>query len=834
MATWGAGVFAGPLWVSVEPSEDKKRRASVSDPATQFDLEVLKQRGIDPEVAEFFSHKPRFTQGVHRVTLWVNGVSRGTVDARFDTEGQLCFNQRLLDQSNLKLPDQQRSQTTIDASRCLDFILAFPQTEIDLRPGREEVALVVHTEALRPLSEDPGAFHRGGTAGLLNYQLIGLQNQSGDRSSDYTSADTELGFNSGDWLVRSRQMFTAQDGAGNFQTLYTFAQKTFVSHKSMLQVGQINIGNSVFPGTAISGLQVLPDSALQGPARGGATVEGIAQSQARVEVRQSGVLIHTTLVPAGPFRLANIQLVNGNTDLDVRVIEADGEQRNFSIPAASLAQFSYAAPGYSMAVGKVRTFGSEHLQSPALVTGTGGWLLTPQNKVSAGLLLSQNHYQAASMTLDSALSPEIALNLRATVANAGQQGQQGAEASVGISTRLSGQLSASANVTRRTESFRDLQSSAHEQGANHSRGLSREQYGAAMSWSDPLLGGFSAGYSTSTSFGGLSTQYLTGSWGKSFEHFSVSANVERSLSRSPRQRRRDDDSDGYYGSRGRGGRGNGYSDAMYLSVSVPLGRNRSLRSYANQRDGRTRFGTSFSDSSFELASYQLSADSNTEDRQRDFSGNISMVPRYTSLNLGYSKSGEDSASYSGQLSGGLLLHGDGLTLSPYPLRDTFALAKVGDVAGIKLNTPSGPVWTDAWGRAVVPQLNAYQSSRVEIATKTLPRNVDIQNGYKAVTAGRGSFNTLDFPVITTRRALLRARDVAGTILAKGGRVFNADEQFLTTVVDGGKIFLSNDQLSDRLLVRLDDGKRCQLEYSLPDKADPNVYFESADAACNPL
>jgi len=31
-----------------------------------------------------------------------------------------------------------------------------------------------------------------------------------------------------------------------------------------------------------------------------AVVEGLAQSQSRIEVRQSGVLIHSTLVPEGP------------------------------------------------------------------------------------------------------------------------------------------------------------------------------------------------------------------------------------------------------------------------------------------------------------------------------------------------------------------------------------------------------------------------------------------------------------------------------------------------------------------------------------------------------
>lgn len=45
------------------------------------------------------------------------------------------------------------------------------------------------------------------------------------------------------------------------------------------------------------------------------------------------------------------------------------------------------------------------------------------------------------------------------------------------------------------------------------------------------------------------------------------------------------------------------------------------------------------------------------------------------------------------------------------------------------DTPQGQVWTDRWGRAVVPRLSAYSSNRVEVMTSTLPRNVDIGNGF---------------------------------------------------------------------------------------------------------
>ncbi|MDP1189067.1 fimbria/pilus outer membrane usher protein, partial [Klebsiella pneumoniae] len=67
-----------------------------------------------------------------------------------------------------------------------------------------------------------------------------------------------------------------------------------------------------------------------------------------------------------------------------------------------------------------------------------------------------------------------------------------------------------------------------------------------------------------------------------------------------------------------------------------------------------------------------------------------------------------STSYSGQLQGGVVAHATGITLSPYRIEDTFGVASVGDIAGARITTPQGPVWTDPWGSAVIAGLPAYQ------------------------------------------------------------------------------------------------------------------------------
>ncbi len=796
------------------------------NPALQiaaFDLGALKSRGLDPKVGEYFSKAPRFSAGDRRVDLQVNGSKRGSVLVRFDEEGQLCFTRQLLDHAKLIIPSESfRISSVVGSSDadCYNFLAAFPLSEIDLRPSREEVSLLVSTDVLRPVSEDNGIYQSGGAGGLINYEVLGQNTQFSNSQSKYYSTNTEVGFNAGDWIVRSRQTLSVQNDTRNFQSLYTYGQKTFVALQSIVQAGQINILNSVFPGAAITGAQVVPDTGLQGKSLGGAMVEGIAQSPARVEVRQAGALIHTSLVPAGPFSLPDVQLLNGFTDLDVRVIETSGEQRNFTVAAASLVRGSMSAPGYSVAAGKVRTFDNDEQQSPMVVTGSGGWLLSPTSKLSTGLMVSSDGYQAAAWTLDSKVTPDTFVSVRNTVANATEEGVKGAQASVSVNTGITKNISAGFNVTRQTVGFRDLLDTTRVNTPGYFDSLNRDQYGVNVGWNDEWLGSLTAGYSAGTSFDGRSTRYATASWSKPFKHATVSLNLERNLSRA------DTYEDDF--------RGRDFNDegtTMYLTVSVPLGGKRSVRAYANKRNGNTRFGTTFNDSSSDFAKYRLTAERDAQRKEQDFSGNLNLLPRYAQVNLGYARNGPDSTSYSGQLRGGVALHEDGVTLSPYHLADTFGVAKVSDVGGVKLTTPSGPVWTDPWGNAVIPQLNAYQNTRVEIDTKSLPRNVDIQNGFKAVSAGRGSVNKLDFPVVKSRRALLHIIDANGRPIEKGAAVLDGKGKFVTTVVDDGKVFITNGQLVDALSISQGEGKSCNVHFKLPDEPDLNVYFETAKASC---
>ena len=129
------------------------------------------------------------------------------------------------------------------------------------------------------MQQDISGYETGGFAGLLNYDLSGFYNRFGDDASRFGSANTEVGFNAGDWIVRSRQVQTWQDGLSRSTHLQAYAQRTFASHQAVLQAGQINLYNPVLSGAQITGVQVLTEHALQEQGQG-ALIQGIANSPA--------------------------------------------------------------------------------------------------------------------------------------------------------------------------------------------------------------------------------------------------------------------------------------------------------------------------------------------------------------------------------------------------------------------------------------------------------------------------------------------------------------------------------------------------------------------------
>lgn len=779
-----------------------------------FDAQTLKQRGIDPSLSQYFAQAPRFAPGVRRVNLTLNGKALGATDTRFDDQGQLCFDAQLLTKAGLRTPSQ-----ATPGSGCHDYLAAFPRTVVKLRPERQQVDLLASDDSLERAPTRTAPFQGGGSAATLNYELYGAANQFLGRSSHYTAANAELGVNLGDWLVRSRHSYSAFNDRAHTENLYTYAQKTLVEQGSILQLGELNISHSVLPGAPITGLQWVPEAALQRRGHSGVQVQGFAQDNARVEVRQAGALIHDQMVPAGPFELRDLALFNSSSDLDVRVIETSGREQRFSVPAINLGTATRVAGGFSFALGKVRTFHSDDLNAPLMATASNGWLLGERYRFALGGTLGDHDYRATGMTLDTGFGPDISLGLGTLLSHGGPQGTSGAQFNGQLSVKWPHGLSTGLNLSRETPGYRDLSDTlARRYDERQYYRSSRDQFGLSVSWFNPTFGALSATYASAVQFNGQRSDFITGSWNRNVGQVNLGLRVEHNT----RQLRR------YRADHERFDRQE--QSAVYLTASLPLGSGSRLRSYAGRRGERNTYGSTLNSQLSDRVQTSLSAEYEAPDARQSLSAGLNLLTDSARTQLSVTQGNEGRRGASLQASGAVAVHGDGVTFSPYAIGDTFAIARVGDVAGIKLQTPSGPVWTDRSGQAVVAQLPAYQPSQVEVATRSLPRAVDVVNGHQAITAGRGSVHRLGFSVVHNRRVLLTLDAASRARLNKGDSVVDAQGQFVTAVLDGGQVFLENAD-AQGLSVSRQGQRLCTLGFDLPAQPDLDSPYEQLDAHC---
>jgi outer membrane usher protein FimD/PapC len=809
-------ILSAAIWCGAADHALAQGPGKTGEMLAQFDASILSTRGIDPSVSDYFASAPRFHEGAQVVNLRVNGNQLGLTEARFDHEGELCFTRDFLERAGLRVPAATIGQEDGSAPACHDFLAQYPTTVVSLRPNREEVALVVSSEALREPGLDEGRFSGGGLAGLLNYDVQGLESQSrSGGTSRYFSVATEAGANMGDWIVRSRQLNTSINGQQRSEHLYAYAQRDVLPWQSTFQAGQLSSNSPVFGGVQFTGLQFFPDGVKRGGGANGAVVEGLALSQSRVEVRQSGALIYTTLVPEGPFTLSDLPLLNGTSDLEVSVIEDNGAEQRFVVPAASFRGMAPAQSGYYVSFGQVRASEDGEGEQPLLAMGSASWGVGRNAALSTGLVGAQT-YQAAGLGLDTRPMANLTLGARSNVSRDKASGESGARNSLSLGLSPADNLDLSFSATRQTPGYREASQIRYvERKTDRDDFLVsrfKDQYTAGLSWFDPALGGFSVGYSRSSQFDDQAYARLHGSWSKSFKHASVSAYVDSAV-----------------------GTSSSYDEgvSVRLQVSVPLGKDRRARSSIRHQGSRSTMTAAYSERVNEYLNYEVGAEQGLNHPQSLTRGNINATPLFTQVGLTASQD-RFSNNYSGYLKGGVVAHGQGVTFSPYRVQETFGVVSLEGVPGARISTPQGPVWTDSKGRAVIASLPAYGTSRLEVDTRSLPKRVDIQNGTKVLSAGRGSFNAVDFSVVNVRRLLLHARDEGGQALPHGVSVLADNDDFLTSVAGDGMIFLGDIGSRQALKVALSGSRTCQLQFELTEDNDEDLPYETASAVCRDL
>ena len=762
---------------------------SVNAKSVAFDVKTLQSLGYTSDVADFFSQEARFLPGENTVTVQVNGSRNYTINARFNAEGEPCIDNALL--STLKL--RQNKQI----GDCSDIKALWPEAQVKLFPGQFHLEFTVPETALDP---EKGEYLRGGYALMLNYNMFGQQITSPGNELNFFQGFFEPGFNLYNWVVRNRSTVTSGLGGDTFRNEETSALRAVEPLQSILQVGQFGARSEVFSGLPLTGAQLYTDRAQRQAARLLIPIQGVAETNATVEIKQRGRVIYRTMVPAGPFTLDSIRGLSSGVPIEVDIIEEDGRQQYFTVTNAVDRAALQVSNSYQVGLGQYRPYISE-AQSPWVAMAEGSFSREDGKSLTTAGLLS-DHYQSAALrgTYTGSAKGWLAGGINV---GRSQDSKQGVQADVQSQLGLVGNLSASLSTLYRSADYLTADEALESyQIVDADRDPLRTSASASLNWSDMRWGNYAYTFSQNNYHRGGSDHVHMLSTGQRVGNATLSLTFQASS--------------------------NG-DKSVYAGLLLPLGGGILSARYQNIA-GNTSLGTTFRNSLGSNGSYSIGA-SGSQQQQRANAA-VNMRTPYAQLGGAVSQSSNQSRSVSASASGGVALANGTLATTSQAIGDTFAVVTIPEQSNLRVQAPgSGSTLTNRAGNAVLPKIQPYTKSTMKVDAKSLPLNLRLDSTTANFELALGTVASQSIGATQVKQLLLTIRNLKGETLPLGSSVLDEKGNFISSVVGDGNVMLTNSLIGAPFRVKVANASECVVEYRAPETFAADVLYEEADALC---
>ena len=862
--------------------------ASANGGYADFDRSLLAGAGQNTTDLSRFEHGNPVLPGSYNADVYLNGVWVGRSDIRFaaasaNASAMPCIDRRLLDQLGLH-PTKLSAETIAnlsDPKTCVSIGSLIPGAAMtfDMTQLRADVSVPqAYMGQMARGYVNPEYWDAGVPAALLNYNFNSYRSNSQGQTQTTSYLGLNSGVNLGPWHFREDATVNWESGAAGsparsqWQNIDTYVQRDLSSLRAQLTIGDSFTDGAVFDSYGIRGIQLgtddrmLPQS-LQGYAP---VVHGVAQTNAKVTVRQNGVVIYETTVAPGPFTLNDLYPTGYGGNLQVTVTEADGHVSTFAVPYASVAQL--LRPGitrFDIAVGELRDATIQ--DKPAVVQATVQHGFNNLLTGYAGIAASQGY---GALLAGAAINTRYgAFAMDITQANAhipGYSTQSGQSVRLTYSKIIPSTGTTLSVATYRYSTGGFLSLTQAEQARDYARqginafsvlpqqivptidgvpeqsiltavqqaaltgsaftnnpiisatGVERQRSNFTLSLTQPLGrsgGSIYANVSASDYWNrrGNDTQFQVG-YNNHFHQLSYSLSATRSV-----------DPLGHY------------DNEYFVSFTLPLGRsahspsltfNVSHDQEGGSQDQAMLNGTLGSDSQF---NYSAAATHTGDGGGNAGSVNVGYRSPYAVFNASYGD-GTGYSQASVNASGSVIAHPGGVTFGQ-PLGDTVGIVYLPDGAGARLdNAPGARV--DRFGYAVVPYLTPYQLNTIQIDPKGLPLDVQLDATSAQVVPYAGAVVMLKFKTESGRTLIARARLKDGQALPFGAEVFNEKGFSLGVVGQAGQILLRGVDQAGRLTARWQDdngaAQSCSFDYRLEPKGkhhQTTMSYEQMSVTC---
>ncbi|HBH7068348.1 TPA: fimbrial biogenesis outer membrane usher protein [Enterobacter cloacae] len=785
--------------------------------AVEFNTDMIDVEDRSNIDVSQFEKKGHIAPGSYLVRIQVNkntlpqSATMEWIATENESGSQICVNAGQLSAFGLSTDFISRLHYSQDG-RCLDLSVV-PELGFSLNKGTMVLSVTVPQAWMKYQAQNwtPPEFWDEGIAGvLLDYNLYASQyDPHGGNDSQNVSAYGTLGLNLGAWRLRSdyqyNQNFRHGESTGSDSSLArTYLYRPIPSLSSKMTLGQYDLSSDIFDTFHFTGASLESDESMLPPDLQGYApqITGIAQTNAKVTVSQSGRVLYQTTVAPGPFTISDL----GETyqgQLDVMIEEEDGRKTTFQVGSSSIPFLTRKGQvRYKTSIGKPTATGHNDINNPLFWTGELSWGWLSNVSLYGGTLLTADDYQAMTTGIGFNLDALGSISFDVTGAEATlHQGKNDKQRGYSYRANYAKRFEATGSqITFAGYRFSDkeyVSMSEYLASRDGDTSTTNEKESYVISFNQYL-----DSLALNTYLNVTRNTYWDNSSNTNYS-FSVSRNFDignlRGLSASlALSRVRWDDSD---------------ENQVYFSFTLPLEQSRSIM-YSYQRSGGDSAShmASYYDASDRNNTWNLSA-STTEDDLREgepsLRGGYQHYSPYGRLNLSGSVQPNQYRSFSAGWNGSLTATRHGVALHDYSPADNARMMIDADgVAGIEVN--SSRTRTNAFGIAVVPSLSNYTTSTVRVNSNTLPDGVDIETSVIRTTLTEGAIGYSKLNATTGYQIVGIIRQENGQFPPLGVSIVDSDTgKEAGLVAEEGFAYLSGIQENSTLRLTWSD-KTCEI------------------------
>ncbi|MCS2149607.1 fimbria/pilus outer membrane usher protein [Scandinavium manionii] len=789
----------------------------------EFDSAFFSGSGVD--VSRYSRGNP-VPAGMYFVKVSVNEKLVGHSEIKFidnpkdPLRALPCLDSKFFDVTGIKIDEMDDEQC-----RPLNDWLPDARWKLDVN---EQVFQLTVPQALiieRRADEVPVALWDDGiNAAFMGYNLNYYRSHSSGETTDTAYAGIDGGLNLFGWRARIRgnANYDSTSDDTSFDSSNLYVEHDVTALKSQFRAGEIYGSSSFFDSFPMKGVSLSSDTRMLPDSLNNfkPVIRGVAETNAKVVVKQKGNTILETTVPPGAFNIQDYNPISSSDDLDITINEADGRTRSFSIPYNSGSRLLYPGVGlYTLNVGR---YDQSDNDDPLIAQATYQYGLNNLITLYSGVEYLTDYYAAQGgvsfNTSIGAISLDVTHSSLDTDEGDTLSGQSWGLTYSGKVNSTDTNIDLSA-YRYSTENYYDLDDAIYYLSDDNDNRVDNMRSKIQVNINQTFADGWGSIYTS-----GTWTDYWDSDRTEKSYQLGYNNNIGR-ISYSISVNR-------YYNE------DNEKDDQIYLSLSIPLGGESKDNlfdymnvNYTSNNNGKNR-GLSTNSSGYSKEKdlyYGVNAGYNKndgygDDRLANAGGNLSWNSRFGTLGGSVSASTDDSRQLSLSADGGVIVHRGGVTFGRDINNDSaIALVEAKGAKGARV-TNDNAVSVNNAGYAFVSNLSPYHYNDVALDPSTMEKDTELKETSVRVVPRAGAIIEVPFRTDDRRSVFLMMRKADGSNVPFGAEVFNEQRESVGMLGQNGRAFTRGLADSGHLTVEWGNKpeEQCAVDFKLPVVAHDDI------------